>query len=67
MAHKRLRPFNTRKTYPEQNLDNDLAQGARLGSRTGVLALYTRRGGLDINPWRSSRQASAPRLRSPRQ
>ena len=27
MVHKRLRPFNTRKTYPEQNLDNDLSQG----------------------------------------
>jgi enamine deaminase RidA (YjgF/YER057c/UK114 family) len=27
MAHKRLRPFNTRETYPEQNLDNDLSQG----------------------------------------
>lgn len=27
MAHQRLRPFNTRKTYPEQNLDNDLSQG----------------------------------------
>jgi len=27
MAHKRLRPFNTGKTYPEQNLDNDLSQG----------------------------------------
>lgn len=27
MAHKRLRPFNTRNTYPEQNLDNDLSQG----------------------------------------
>ncbi|MDH3763853.1 MAG: RidA family protein [Gammaproteobacteria bacterium] len=27
MAHTRLRPFNTRKTYPEQNLDNDLSQG----------------------------------------
>ena len=26
MAHKRLRPFNTRDTYPEQSLDNDLAQ-----------------------------------------
>lgn len=26
MAHKRLRPFNTRQTYPEQNLDNDLSQ-----------------------------------------
>lgn len=26
MTHKRLRKFNTRDTYPEQNLDNDLCQ-----------------------------------------
>ena len=26
MAHTRIRPFNTKDTYPEQNLDNDLAQ-----------------------------------------
>ena len=26
MVHKRIRPFNTAKTYPEQRLDNDLAQ-----------------------------------------
>ncbi len=26
MAHYRHRPFNTKETYPEQNLDNDLAQ-----------------------------------------
>ncbi|MEM9206213.1 MAG: RidA family protein [Pseudomonadota bacterium] len=26
MAHTRIRPFNTRDTYPEQNLDNDLCQ-----------------------------------------
>jgi len=26
MAHIRIRPFNTRDTYPEQKLDNDLAQ-----------------------------------------
>ncbi|MEO0619374.1 MAG: RidA family protein [Pseudomonadota bacterium] len=26
MAHTRIRPFNTRDTYPEQNLDNDLSQ-----------------------------------------
>jgi len=25
--HKRLRPFNTKETYPEQKLDNDLSQG----------------------------------------
>ncbi|MEM7751508.1 MAG: RidA family protein [Pseudomonadota bacterium] len=24
MTHKRIRPFNTRDTYPEQKLDNDL-------------------------------------------
>ena len=27
MAHKRLRPFNTKDTYPEQKLNNDLSQG----------------------------------------
>jgi enamine deaminase RidA (YjgF/YER057c/UK114 family) len=26
MAHRRIRPFNTATTYPEQRLDNDLAQ-----------------------------------------
>ncbi len=26
MIHKRLRPFNTRDTYPDQRLDNDLCQ-----------------------------------------
>lgn len=26
MAHKRIRPFNTKDTYPEQALDNDLCQ-----------------------------------------
>ena len=25
-AHRRIRPFNTRDTYPEQKLDNDLCQ-----------------------------------------
>jgi enamine deaminase RidA (YjgF/YER057c/UK114 family) len=25
-VHKRIRPFNTKDTYPEQNLDNDLCQ-----------------------------------------
>ena len=27
VTHTRLRPFNTKDTYPEQNLDNDLSQG----------------------------------------
>lgn len=26
MSHRRIRAFNTRDTYPEQDLDNDLAQ-----------------------------------------
>lgn len=25
--HQRIRPFNTKDTYPEQQLDNDLSQG----------------------------------------
>ena len=25
-THKRIRPFNTKDTYPEQSLDNDLCQ-----------------------------------------
>lgn len=25
-THTRIRPFNTKQTYPEQNLDNDLCQ-----------------------------------------
>ena len=29
--HRRIRPFNTRDTYPEQNLDNDLCQAVVAG------------------------------------
>ncbi len=29
MAHERIRKFNTRDTYPEQKLDNDLCQVVR--------------------------------------
>ena len=32
MTHKRIRPFNTKETYPEQNLDNDLAQAVVAGN-----------------------------------
>jgi enamine deaminase RidA (YjgF/YER057c/UK114 family) len=32
MIHKRIRPFNTRDTYPEQKLDNDLAQAVVAGN-----------------------------------
>ena len=31
MSHTRIRPFNTRDTYPEQNLDNDLCQAVVAG------------------------------------
>lgn len=35
MAHQRIRPFNTANTYPEQKLDNDLAQAVvTRGGRT---------------------------------
>ena len=30
-THSRIRPFNTKETYPEQNLDNDLAQAVVAG------------------------------------
>jgi enamine deaminase RidA (YjgF/YER057c/UK114 family) len=30
-THKRIRPFNTRATYPEQNIDNDLCQAVVAG------------------------------------
>jgi enamine deaminase RidA (YjgF/YER057c/UK114 family) len=32
MAHKRIRMFNTKDTYPEQNLDNDLCQAVVAGN-----------------------------------
>jgi enamine deaminase RidA (YjgF/YER057c/UK114 family) len=31
MVHRRLRPFNTGHTYPEQKLDNDLCQAVVTG------------------------------------
>ena len=31
MPHQRFRKFNTRDTYPDQNLDNDLCQVVRAG------------------------------------
>jgi enamine deaminase RidA (YjgF/YER057c/UK114 family) len=31
LIHRRIRPFNTRDTYPEQNLDNDLCQAVVAG------------------------------------
>jgi enamine deaminase RidA (YjgF/YER057c/UK114 family) len=38
MAHTRIRKFNTKVTYPEQNLDNDLCQAVvTRGGRTVYL------------------------------
>ena len=38
MAHQRIRRFNTKQTYPEQNLDNDLCQAVVTeGGRTVYL------------------------------
>src|SRR5215207_2814168 len=31
-VHQRIRPFNTRDTYPEQKLDNDLCQAVVAGN-----------------------------------
>lgn len=35
-THKRIRPFNTKDTYPEQNLDNDLCQAVVAGDTVYV-------------------------------
>ncbi len=37
MAHRRIRPFNTRDTYPEQRLNNDLAQAVVARGQTVFL------------------------------
>ena len=36
MAHTRIRKFNTRDTYPEQNLDNDLCQAVVVRGGTTI-------------------------------
>ncbi|MQA09022.1 MAG: RidA family protein [Pseudonocardiaceae bacterium] len=35
-GHTRIRPFNTRETYPEQDLDNDLCQAVVAGNTVYV-------------------------------
>ena len=37
MKHTHIRTFNTKKTYPEQNLDNDLCQAVVARGRTVFL------------------------------
>lgn len=36
MTHRRIRPFNTKDTYPEQNLDNDFCQAVVAGNTVYV-------------------------------
>jgi enamine deaminase RidA (YjgF/YER057c/UK114 family) len=36
MSHRRIRKFNTRDTYPEQKLDNDLCQAVVAGNMVFV-------------------------------
>ena len=45
MAHHRLRKFNTKKTYPEQKLDNDLSMSVRA---TGALVFLRGQVGQDL-------------------
>ena len=46
MTHKRIRPFNTKDTYPEQNLDNDLAQAV---VAKGTMVFVRGQVGQDLN------------------
>lgn len=61
--------FRSHQEYHEQCVERmfmDLRQACGQGE-VSVLALYTRRGGLDINPWRSTVSRHSPRLRCVRQ
>ena len=53
MAHTRHRPFNTRDTYPEQNLDNDLAQAVGLAwpAHSALLLVGATTGHLGQSLW----------------
>ena len=60
--------FRAHQEYHEQCVERmfrDLRQAGL--EQFSIQALYTRRGGMDINPWRSTTPGSAPRLRSMRQ
>ena len=76
-THRRIRPFNTRDTYPEQNLDNDLCQAVvagehdlparpgRAGPGHAGIGRRRRRGGADGAGDGEHRHAAA-RSRRPR-
>jgi 7-cyano-7-deazaguanine reductase len=64
-----LAAFRNHQDYHEQCVERifrDLREACE-DAPLSVQALYTRRGGIDINPWRSSRTARSPRLRAARQ
>ena len=52
MKHTRIRTFNTKDTYPEQNLDNDLCQAVVAG---GVVYSF----GIVFFAWQNLRFQSA--------
>lgn len=49
-THKRIRPFNTAKTYPEQKLDNDLCQAV---AARGTLVFLRGQIGQDLETFES--------------
>lgn len=60
--------FRQHQEYHEQCVERMYRDLRAAGLESfSVQALYTRRGGLDISPWRSSAPGPAPRLRSMRQ
>lgn len=64
-----INSFRQHQAFHEQCVERiycDLYKVCR-PAQLSVLALYTRRGGLDINPWRSSHTGESPRLRTLRQ
>lgn len=61
-THTRIRPFNTKDTYPEQNLDNDLCQAVVAG---GVVYLRGRSARISRPENRSASETLPPRPRKP--
>ena len=62
VTHTRIRPFNTRETYPEQNLDNDLCQAVVAG---GVVSCAARSAKISTlaNRWASATSRCRQRRR----
>ena len=56
MAHQRYRKFNTKETYPNQNLDNDLCQVVKA---TGTMVFVRGQVGQEIDGFERIENASA--------